>query len=402
MSKFLTDLQEQLNQVNTLRTATTEKSGVDCSNKTIEEIAGVVSEIPAPKPTPKDINFYNYDGELLFAYTIEEMQTLENLPTPPTDDKLQLVEWNYTLDELKQIVIGLDVSGTWATISGNTEIDKEFNAVSGYNSRISLYNNDADRTFTVTWIDGTQESHSFVGSYAFEHTYAEDTSGTEIVQISGGSTSYCLYGNFNNRLSAFEANNNVNGTANFSVKAVRLGNFAVINNQYSNSPLCNCKRIDYLTQSYFDNSTMFTENDLFGTELKNLNLPNGYTGLSNYVFANNYCTSLQNYFLPKTITSINYQMFSNNTNVAKIFIPKNASHINTFAFRVCWAKLFDFSAFTTIPTLDVEVFANISPFAKIVVPDELYDQWIIAENWSAYVQYIIKASDYKAVQNANN
>ena len=45
MSKFLSDLQEELAQVNSLRTIVGSKSGVDCSNKTIEEVAAVVDTL---------------------------------------------------------------------------------------------------------------------------------------------------------------------------------------------------------------------------------------------------------------------------------------------------------------------------------------------------------------------
>ena len=30
---------------------------------------------------------------------------------------------------------------------------------------------------------------------------------------------------------------------------------------------------------------------------------------------------------------------------------------------------------------------------KIIVPDELYDTWIVATNWSTYANKIVKASE---------
>ena len=49
----------------------------------------------------------------------------------------------------------------------------------------------------------------------------------------------------------------------------------------------------------------------------------------------------------------------------------------------------------TIPYFyDNNTFTNTNNTFKIVVPDALYDQWIVATNWSAYASHIVKASEY--------
>lgn len=62
---------------------------------------------------------------------------------------------------------------------------------------------------------------------------------------------------------------------------------------------------------------------------------------------------------------------------------------------------YDFSLHESIPTLvnsNTFYFKNIS--VKIVVPDNLYDQWIIATNWATYASRIVKASEF--VEPTNN
>ena len=64
-------------------------------------------------------------------------------------------------------------------------------------------------------------------------------------------------------------------------------------------------------------------------------------------------------------------------------------------------SLFDFRGATQVPTLsDISAFMYTPSSKKIVVPDDLYDSWIIATNWSSPTHYIkssiIKASDYEA------
>lgn len=48
-----------------------------------------------------DINFFDYDGTLLYAYTWEEAKNLTQLPPLPTHGNLEVKEWNYTLEDIK-------------------------------------------------------------------------------------------------------------------------------------------------------------------------------------------------------------------------------------------------------------------------------------------------------------
>lgn len=59
---------------------------------------------------------------------------------------------------------------------------------------------------------------------------------------------------------------------------------------------------------------------------------------------------------------------------------------------------FDFRAFNKVPTLESN---DAFPRATtIVVPDALYDQWIVATNWATYASRIVKASEF--VEPTNN
>ena len=69
--------------------------------------------------------------------------------------------------------------------------------------------------------------------------------------------------------------------------------------------------------------------------------------------------------------------------------------IDDDAFKYCYALIkCDFSQATAVPALsNVNAFSNINKICKIVVPDNLYDQWVAATNWSTYANYIYKASE---------
>jgi hypothetical protein len=56
---------------------------------------------------------------------------------------------------------------------------------------------------------------------------------------------------------------------------------------------------------------------------------------------------------------------------------------------------FDFSEHNAIPTLSAsDAFNGINDSAKIIVPDDLYDEWIAATNWSSLASKIVKASEF--------
>jgi hypothetical protein len=59
---------------------------------------------------------------------------------------------------------------------------------------------------------------------------------------------------------------------------------------------------------------------------------------------------------------------------------------------------YDFSNHTSVPTLaNTNAFTNIPSDCKIIVPDNLYDTWKTATNWSTYTSNIIKKSDWNAL-----
>lgn len=48
-----------------------------------------------------DVNFFDYDGTLLYAYSWDEAKNLTELPALPVHDGFEVREWNYTLEDIK-------------------------------------------------------------------------------------------------------------------------------------------------------------------------------------------------------------------------------------------------------------------------------------------------------------
>ena len=49
----------------------------------------------------KDVNFFDYDGTVLYSYTKEEFMTLDALPANPAHASLTARGWNWSLADAK-------------------------------------------------------------------------------------------------------------------------------------------------------------------------------------------------------------------------------------------------------------------------------------------------------------
>ena len=75
---------------------------------TVDEMPTRIAEIPPPVEK-KDVNFYDWEGTLLFGYSVEEVQAMTSLPAPDTSPNYQSVdhdllvfqEWNWSIANIK-------------------------------------------------------------------------------------------------------------------------------------------------------------------------------------------------------------------------------------------------------------------------------------------------------------
>lgn len=117
----------------------------------------------AKSPEEKDVNFYDYDGTLLYSYTIDEVQNLSELPSLPTQEGLTCQGWNWTLEELKSHADIMDVMPYYATNDGATWYDLENDTGSdisvtftwrGYGKTVSLDFGDGSAVYQDSTVTG--------------------------------------------------------------------------------------------------------------------------------------------------------------------------------------------------------------------------------------------------------
>lgn len=109
----------------------------------------------------QDVMFWDYDGKLIYACTLDEAKAMTKLPDVPdhSDKGLVFLKWNYTLDDIKKISHGADIGALYETSDGKTHLF--FDIVSDLTKDVTLYiikfYNSQDGTLRIDWGDGTAE-----------------------------------------------------------------------------------------------------------------------------------------------------------------------------------------------------------------------------------------------------
>lgn len=112
----------------------------------------------------------------------------------------------------------------------------------------------------------------------------------------------------------------------------------------------------------------------------------------------NGCTALKEVYASRLIGGAS-EVFFNCTALEKVVILAPTNYNAYGIFGKCSAlKVIDFRAETAVPTLSANAFVNANPTdCKIIVPDNLYDSWIVATNWVNLLDRgftFVKASEY--------
>ena len=92
------------------------------------------------------------------------------------------------------------------------------------------------------------------------------------------------------------------------------------------------------------------------------------------------------------------RMFYNCTALKRIKMNVSSGSWGQNMFNSCTSlELVDMTGSTGVPTLsDINNFEDTNDTYKIVVPDSLYDEWIVATNWASIASHIMKQSDWNA------
>ena len=396
---------------------------LDIPNASIETVANVVSTlVPLPPVEENDVCFYDYDGTRVASFTASEFLEIEEMPIPPTHAGLIFQGWNWILNEAKQHVTEykkLDIGAHYITDDNKTRI------------YINIPQNRTDPCFTIglngtiiiNWGDGTIENitgNNEWTEYKFQHNY--NKSGSYIITLEiDDDVQWHLIPYFlrkNGQLNSMQLesapywdsiqkieigkNCSLGGYAdifqgNHSIQSITMPLDVEYGRPFNGGPTS----LKYITIP--KGRSMFDPADLSGlTSLEHISLPAECRYLGNSVLAG--CTNLKRITLPYNVSNINKYAISSCYNLTYIIIPKQVSFNQGENYKMSsnyGLKYYDFSHFTSVPAaVDVPLGPLYSVDCKLVVPDNLYEQWKTATYWVRYKDSFIKASEWNGGNNS--
>lgn len=118
----------------------------------------------------KDVNFYDYDGTLLYSYTLAEAQALTELPPLPTRQGLICQGWNWPLADIKALTYPMTVGAMYTTDDGATRL--YVSLPEGETTTLPLYfSQSVSNGVTIDWGDGNSQTLSGTGVVNTSHTF---------------------------------------------------------------------------------------------------------------------------------------------------------------------------------------------------------------------------------------
>ena len=217
----------------------------------------VVVNTSATPTVRKEVNYYDFDGTLLYAYTATEFSALTEHPAEPTHSGLTSLGWNWDLSNAKTFV------NKYGTLDLGMNYETDDNACRFY---ITLDSAHLTQTFgvdrngasglTYDWGDGTTPT-SVTGSgfQGISHTYAQ--AGSYVISVT------------------------------FTSGKIGIGNGSILTTKSALKKVEFNSSVDFLGNSAFESCT----------ELKTITFSNSITGWGGYIFKD--CHSLQFVCMPK-------------------------------------------------------------------------------------------------------
>ena len=295
-----------------------------------------------PSVSPKQVNFYDYDGTVLHSYTVAEAAALTELPALPEHDGLICQGWNWTLADIKAMGRAVNVGAMYITDDGKTRI-----YITLHEGRTSpMLGCCPNGTVTVDWGDGTEP---------------DVLTGTSTTSVKWTPThNYAAPGDYVITLT-------VDGTMGF------YGSTS--SNQYSGI-------LRYA-------SGQDTRNRGYQNAVQKVEIGSSVTTIGKGAFY--ICYSMESITIPNSVTTISEYAFCNCYGMASVTIPNSVTTITTRSLSNWYSvRYYDFTRHTSVPTLSsTTAFMGIAADCEIRVPAALADEWKAETNWSTYADKIV-------------
>jgi hypothetical protein len=300
----------------------------------------------------KDVNFYDYDGTLLFSYTLAEAQALTELPTPKGHEGLIFQGWNWDYEDVIALDYPMDIGAMYITDDGKTRLYLEVEDEEGVDIEFGFTQTAND--VIVDFGDGSPTQTSADATAIIPHHYAK---GSYVLKMwSQGNKNYVLKTSEDRNCFSL-----LSRDAGRILRKIELGESCSI----STNAFQRCRNLETLAVP-LNRDIVWTQTFQLCLKLKHINFASNSLQVNCFAF----CRSLQHITLPKkniTISSgalqrTGLKSFRVNdlikissgpefSAIEELYIPKGLTSLPTGIARGCWdlKKVVIDSDITTMP-----------------------------------------------------
>lgn len=295
---------------------------------------------------PKDVNFIDYDGTVLYSYTAQEAAALDALPANPSHTGLTAQGWNYTLAQMKTEVTAqgkCTVGQMYTTADGKTRLYCHFEQ-----GRLAPYLGICPNgTVIVDWGDNTATDTltgtSLTAAKTVQHSYAAPGDYVITLTVTTSIGKFAFYGGSN---TSYILRKDTNTSAH-------------VNKAYTNA----LKRVELGS-----GATIGTYAFRYCTALESITIPTSVDSLGTYAFS--YCTSLKCVVLPNSVARLSANMFYYNYGFARCSIPSTVTRIDGDSFHYCY-PLVNIVIPSSVTLIGSSAFSICYALASITIPESV-------------------------------
>lgn len=415
-------------------TPATLKSGVTAHDASGAKITGTLDTTP---PEESDINFWDYEGTLLYAWTLAELATKTELPPLPSHDGLICQGWNWTLQDIKDAGRELDIGALYITDDGKTRLYVDVDTETWDDFVLNYWQSTRNAT-TVDWGDGTTPETKNADSW-IEHRHVYASSGSYVITMSVKEGTTMWLGRDGYMLIA---RGETDGGRCAMLRRVEVGARATATDPQCFRQCCMLESIslpqttkvyavrafemctqlrvliaadmDEIRQTFYRCSNLraiatpkgTTQRDgsaIANTAIRQINfdITTAYfaealkrvhiKAVNGRVGDFSACRALLEVTIPADATTFVAAAFSGDNALRRVTCLGDIASIPAQVFQRCYPLRFvDFTHCTAVPTLaNVNAFAQTHAQLEIRVPASLADAWKAATNWSSLADHIV-------------
>ena len=347
-----TDLIKVANAIRAKSGTTAKLSFPDGFVQAIDSIpAGGGGETPASEKW-NDVTFIDYDGSVLYSYSLAKAQALTELPALPSHNGLVCQGWNWTLEAIKALNRPVTVGAMYITDNGATRIHIRIATVGRMTVPLYIGQTVANGV-SIDWGDGSAvETLAGTDNVNTSHTYAEP--GDYVISLMPQDGCTLSFGN-----RSIENTDNVycNMLQDVSIgkNVTSIGDNA-FDSCYSLASITIPDGVTSIGISAFDGCY----------SLASITIPDSVASIGNVAFYR--CYSLASITIPDGVTSIGIRAFYNCYSLASITIPDGVTSIDNSAFDGCSA-LASIAIPDGVTSIGSSAFSSCSSLASITIPD---------------------------------